>query len=438
MFYFLKNWMNLINTLYIVASEFLSYVFFRDYSSFIDKLTIRLASINILYVKIFQAVASNNSLIDDITNNKLIKFTDNAPWKYDDVNLPLLIEISDKNNLILKQGYEIPINAGMISLVFKAYKKNNMHEAVIIKMKRKNIDAILSEAIDNLLFLVYILSFIPIFNKYQLAEAINKNIDIIRHQTNFLEEIDNMDKIRENCKNLKYVKIPCANRQITQEYADVIVMDYIVGIKINQIKEADCEDFAKTVIKFGLVTTIIHGVTHGDLHSGNILFIKDIADAKYPYKIGVIDFGIVYEVHSKYKGFLFDIFTQLFDKPPRETAENLLNSGMIEPIGALKRLPKEDYDTILDFLEEMLNDIMNNSKKANQIQIYKFISKLKDVLSKKELQCFGIRPSDDFVKFQLVLAMSQGITLSLCKNEFIPLMDKVLNELFHVELLFHL
>jgi predicted unusual protein kinase regulating ubiquinone biosynthesis (AarF/ABC1/UbiB family) len=438
MFYFFKNWMNLINTLYIVASEFLSYVFFRDYPSFIDTLTIRLASINILYVKIFQAVASNNSLIDDITNNKLIKFTDNAPWKYDDVNLPLLIEISDKNNLILKQGYEIPINAGMISLVFKAYKKNNMNEAVIIKMKRKNIDAILSEAIDNLLFLVYILSFIPIFNKYQLAEAINKNIDIIRHQTNFLEEIDNMDKIRENCKNLKYVKIPKANRQITQEYADVIVMDYIVGIKINQIKEADCEDFAKTVIKFGLVTTIIHGVTHGDLHSGNILFIKDIADAKYPYKIGVIDFGIVYEVHSKYKGFLFDIFTQLFDKPPRETAENLLNSGMIEPIGALKRLPKEDYDTILEFLEEMLNDIMNNSKKANQIQIYKFISKLKDVLSKKELQCFGIRPSDDFVKFQLVLAMSQGITLSLCKNDFIPLMDKVLNELFHIELLFHL
>jgi predicted unusual protein kinase regulating ubiquinone biosynthesis (AarF/ABC1/UbiB family) len=435
MFYFLKNWMNLINTLYIFVSEFLSYAFFRDYSSFIDTLTIRLASINILYVKIFQAVASNNSLIDDITNNKLIKFTDNAPWKYDDVNLPLLIEIADKNNLILKQGYEIPINAGMISLVFKAYKKHNMQEAVIIKMKRKNIDAILSEAIDNLLFLVYILSFIPIFNKYQLAEAINKNIDIIRHQTNFLEEIDNMDKIRENCKNLKYVKIPLANRQITQEYSDVIVMDYIVGMKINQIKETDCEDFAKTVIKFGLVTTIIHGVTHGDLHSGNILFIKDVADTKYPYKIGVIDFGIVYEVHSKYKGLLFDIFTQLLDKPPRETAENLLNSDIIEPIGVLKQLPKKDYDNIVDFTEEILNDTIHNSKKANQLQIYKFILKFKEVLSKKELKNLGIKPSDDFIKTQMVLAMSHGVTLSLCKNDFIPIMDKVLNELFHVELL---
>lgn len=429
-----KIWF-VLNTLYIFGSEFLYYYFFNNYSSFIDKLTIRLASLNILYVKIFQAVASNNCLIDETINNKLFKFTDNVPWKYDDVNLPLLIEIANKNNLIFKQGYEIPINAGMISLVFKAYKNNTYNEAVIIKMKRKNIDNILRDAIDNLLFLVYILSFIPIINKYQLAEVINKNIEIIRHQTNFLEEIDNMNKIRENCKNLKYVKIPKPNKEITQQYSDVIVMDYIEGIKINQIKEIDCEQFAKIVIKFGLVTTIVHGLTHGDLHSGNILFIKDEFDIKYPYKIGVIDFGIIYEVHSKYKGVLFDIFTQLFDKTPRETAENILNSGIIEPIEALKQMPKEDYYSILEYLEQIMDDTINVTKKANQIQIYKFISKLKDTLSKKEICKFGIRPSDDFVKTQLVLAMSHGVTLTLCNNDFIPLMDKVLNELFHTELL---
>ena len=434
MFKNIKSIIFLVNALFIFASEMIIYSVFQDYSFFIDRLSMRLASINILYVKIFQAFALNNSLIDDKTNNKLLKFTDNAPWNFSDIDLHQLIEMSDKYNIQLQRGYEVPINSGMISLVFIGYYKNKQ---VIIKMKRKNIQEKLDDAIDNLLFSMYILSFIPIINKYQLAELVNKNIEIIRHQTNFLEEIDNMDKIRENCKNLKYVKIPTANRKVTEEYPNIILMERIEGIKINQIKEEDYEQFAKLVVKFGIVTTILHGVTHGDLHSGNILFIKDYNDSKYSYKIGVIDFGIIYEVSSQHKGLLFDIVTQLFEKTPRESAEKLLNSGMVDPPGILQKIPKEDYNNILSFTSDMINETIHSSKKANQIQIYKFLSKFKEYLSKDELCNIGIRPSDDFVKSQLVLAMSHGVTLTLCKGNFITLMDKVINELFNTKIIFN-
>jgi predicted unusual protein kinase regulating ubiquinone biosynthesis (AarF/ABC1/UbiB family) len=430
----IKSIIFLLNALFIFASEMIIYSVFQDYSFFIDRLSMRLASINILYVKIFQAFALNNSLIDDKTNNKLLKFTDNAPWNFSDIDLHQLIEMSDKYNIQLQRGYEVPINSGMISLVFIGYDKNKQ---VIIKMKRKNIQEKLDDAIDNLLFSMYILSFIPIINKYQLVELVNKNIEIIRRQTNFLEEIDNMDKIRENCKNLKYVKIPTANRKVTEEYPNIILMERIEGIKINQIKEEDYEQFAKLVVKFGIVTTILHGVTHGDLHSGNILFIKDYNDSKYSYKIGVIDFGIIYEVSSQHKGVLFDIVTQLFEKTPRESAEKLLNSGMVDPPGILQKIPKEDYNNILSFTSDMINETIHSSKKANQIQIYKFLSKFKEYLSKAELCDIGIRPSDDFVKSQLVLAMSHGVTLTLCKDNFITLMDKVINELFNTKIIFN-
>ena len=430
----IKSILFLLNALFIFASEMIIYSVFQDYYFFIDRLSMRLASINILYVKIFQAFALNNSLIDDKTNNKLLKFTDNAPWNFSDIDLHQLIEMSDKYNIQLQRGYEVPINSGMISLVFIGYDKNKQ---VIIKMKRKNIQKKLDEAIDNLLFSIYILSFIPIINKYQLSEVVNKNVEIIRHQTNFLEEIDNMDRIRENCKNLKYVKIPIANRQVTEEYPDIILMERIEGIKINQIKEEDYEPFAKLVIKFGIVTTIMHGVTHGDLHSGNILFIKDSKDTKYPHKIGVIDFGIIYNVDIKYKGILFDIFTQLFEQSPRETAEKLLNSGLIDPPGILQKISKDNYNNIISLTEEIISETIHSSKKANQIQIYKFISNLKEYLSKDELANLGIRPSDDFVKSQLVLAMSHGITLTLCKGDYVTIMDKAINELFKTKLLLH-
>jgi predicted unusual protein kinase regulating ubiquinone biosynthesis (AarF/ABC1/UbiB family) len=282
---------------------------------------------------------------------------------------------------------------------------------------------------------MYILSFIPLINKYQLSDVVTKNVEIIRHQTNFLEEVDNMNLIRENCKNLKYIKIPTAYRQVTEEYPDVILMEFIEGMKINQIEESDYEGFSKQVVKFGLVTTIVHGVAHGDLHSGNILFIKNNSDEKCPYKIGVIDFGIIYNVNNQYKNLMFDLFTTMFDTEPRISAEKLLNSGIIEPRGILIQLPKDIYNNILDFTEEVIRETIHESKKANQIQIYKFLSKLKECLSKKELKNLGVRPSDDFVKSQLVLAMAHGVTLTLCKGDFITLMDSCLNELFHTQLL---
>jgi len=431
----IKSTIFLLNAFFIFGSEMMLYSVFRDYSSFIDRLSMRLASINILYVKIFQAFALNNSLIDDKTNNKLLKFTDNAPWDYSDVDLYQLIEMSDKYNIRLPYVYEKPINSGMISLVFVGYEKNDSNKQVIIKMKRKNIQEKLDDAIDNLLFSMYILSFIPIINKYQLSEVVNKNVEIIKHQTNFLEEIDNMDKIRENCKNLKYVKVPIADRKVTEEYPNIILMERIDGFKINQIKEEDYKPFAKLVVKFGLVTTLLHGVTHGDLHGGNILFIKDNNDQKYPHKIGVIDFGIIYDVGSQYKGLLFDVFTQMFDVTPRESAEKILNSEILEPPGILQKIPTEDYNNIVTCLAEILDETINASKKANQLQIYRFVSKFKQYLSKDELANIGIRPSDDFVKSQLALAMAHGVTLTLCKDDYITIMDEVINELFNTKLL---
>ena len=101
----------------------------------------------------------------------------------------------------------------------------------------------------------------------------------------------------------------------------------------------------------------------------------------------------------------------------------------------LQQIPKKDYDNIVKFATEIINETVNNSKKANQVQIYKFLSKLKDYLSKSKIANIGIRPSDNFVKTQMVLAMSHGVTLTLCNDDFMGLADKVINELFHTNMI---
>ena len=129
----LKNVFFLINASWIILSELFLYGVFNDFDSFIDRITHKLAHINILYVKMFQAFALNNCLIDDKTNNKLLKFTDNAPWSQQDLDPDTLIKLEDDYNILFKDGFE-PINSGMISLVFKGYKKKTNE---IVNKKKK-------------------------------------------------------------------------------------------------------------------------------------------------------------------------------------------------------------------------------------------------------------------------------------------------------------
>ena len=428
----IQNIFFLLNASWIILFELFLYGIFKNYDSFIDRLTHKLASINILYVKMFQAFALNNSLIDDKTNNKLLKFTDNAPWSNKDLDYDTLFKLEDECNIVFRDGLE-PINSGMISLVFKGYKKTS--ETVIVKIKRKNIEEKLDDAIEKLLFFIYVLSFLPIVDKYQIPQLVNKNVNIIRQQTNFYTEIQNMAKIKHNCRGLKYIKIPSANADVTKKYPNVIVMDYIDGMPINKVLESDYEIFAKQVLKFGLVTTLIHGVSHGDLHSGNVLFIKDENDEKYKYKVGVLDFGIIYEADPDFKQALLEFASEMMTSPSQELAKKVLNTGLIEPLEIIQNLPKHHYDNIVKIIGDILYETIHKSKEANQLKIYHFLTSFHSYMSRNELLELGIKPSDHFVKTQLALAMSHGVTLTLCKDDYINLTDQVLNEIFHTKFL---
>ena len=430
----LKQLWFLCKVFYIFISEYLYLLFHIDKVKFVDRLSRRLACVNILYVKIFQAIALNNRLIDEKINNTLMKFTDNAPWTQDDIDVDTLNSLKDEYQLVIRDGVYHPINSGMISLVFKATRVSD-DSNVIIKIKRNNIERKLEDAIDNLLFGMYILSFFPLIKKYQLSEVVNKNIDIIKHQVNFNEEVQNLLTMKENCKYLKYVKIPDAFKEVTDKYPNVILMEQIDGVSINQVTKEDYEGFAKQVMKFGFVTTLLHGVTHGDLHGGNILFIKDENDKKHKYKIGVLDFGIIYEIDAQYKGVLFELLTEMFNNSATVTAEKILDSGIIEPLELLKTLPSEHRNNILKFTSEIIQDTIHNSQQANQIQLYKFLTEFKNYISNSEISELGLRPSDNFVKTQLVLAMAHGVTLTLCKDDYMALADKVINELFHTNMI---
>ena len=94
-----------------------------------------------------------------------------------------------------------------------------------------------------------------------------------------------MNRIKKICNRLSYVIIPHVYQEVTEKYDNVIMMDFINGTKIDNVSKDDYYEFAYKLNKFVFITLLIHGVTHGDLHSGNIIFIKvQMIDRGAPFK----------------------------------------------------------------------------------------------------------------------------------------------------------
>ena len=130
---------------------------------------------------------------------------------------------------------------------------------------------------------------------------------------------------------------------------------------------------------------------------------------------------------------LLGLFKKYF--PTEELAKKVLNTGLIEPLEIIQNLPKIHYDNIVKIISDILYETIHKSKEANQLKIYHFLTTFHSYMSRNELLELGIKPSDHFVKTQLALAMSHGVTLTLCKDDYINLTDQVLNEIFHTKFL---
>lgn len=417
---------------FILLVESFFYFMDNNYHSFIQRIAYKLSQVNILYVKLFQAIALNHQYIDESLNHFLLTFTDNSPWSLDDIDYETLIAITNDYNIVLQDGFEKPMNTGMISLVFKGTMNS---DPVVIKIKRRNIEFKLECAIENVVCLLSLLSFIPFIHKYDIESLVTRNIYLIREQLDFYKESRNMVKIKENFSHFKYIKIPKVHYQF--KYSNAIVMEYIEGKSITDVNPEDYEHFAKQILKFGTVSILIHGLSHGDLHAGNILFIKDDKETfdKHKYKLGILDFGIMYSIETKFQEVLYDIMDGLSVVDKSVLAKKIIDSGMfIQPIETIQSLPIKDYENIISMLSNILADVFAiESGNCNQIKFYYFIRDFHKYMS-TFLPQYHVTMSDNVIKTQLALAMTHGVTMKLCKDNWTQLFSQVMIEMFHTDM----
>jgi len=357
-------YLNIFRTFMIILGEYMAYLFHKNAEKAVISIAEQLSQINIIYVKFLQAISASTGIIDNDTKQRLAQYADNVPYKKEDLDFTFLRELQE-NGIYLKSTK--PVNAGLIAVVFKASDKNEKHYA--IKVKRKNIYQTMMNSVREVEWIIGKLMDYEFFRKINLKQHFERNRHILFEQMDFENEVEHIKTFRTNFENVDNIIIPNVYEEYTQKNANIIVMDFIEGMKLNELEPEDKIHFCKAVAKFGIKSMFFDGVYHGDMHQGNIFFIMDEEKEKEEekeekeekeakvYKLGIIDFGIVgkltREDQNKFYEFLQLLYSEEFD----ETAEYIYDN-IIVPEEKKKEIGEETKKELLATISKIMEKSM--------------------------------------------------------------------------------
>jgi predicted unusual protein kinase regulating ubiquinone biosynthesis (AarF/ABC1/UbiB family) len=302
--FFRALWFTVSST-YICATEYLKYAIgWKSRNHAIINVSKRLASINMMYVKIFQAFATNRNIVSPELNDFFSKYTDNVNYTDDEYDIDELKELETRSiecapyqQLRILNDYR-PIKSGLMSLIFKGVIGS---EDVVIKYLRKNINKNFTSSMNNLVVFAKLTRYVPYLRTLNVESLILQNIVCLKDQVDFRKELANIILYYRHWHKYEYVKIPKPYPEFTENInPDTIVMEYVHGMKINDIDPEDNDEFGKVLASFNAKAAFCTSFYHGDLHPGNILFIKNTyglaSESKSVppiHQICILDFGII-------------------------------------------------------------------------------------------------------------------------------------------------
>lgn len=343
----------------------------------------QISKINIFYVKVLQWFTFD--ITDDPQTNKELyaffsSFTNKVPYKDCDINYKSL------ENLIIdvkKDGHEIdidfkPINSGTVALVFKGYLDSR---PIVIKVLRNKIHESIHNVYNQLLVLKNMIKWIKnIFNLSSINDdmfsfLLNYCKNDLSLQTDFLKEATHIEKFKTVYDSCKFIEIPQVYIKYTLTNSDIIVMDYLEGCSLEENTIKENEIYLDIIHKFIISCYFIHNIYHGDLHLGNIIFMKNKKKDKdkenahydYEYKLGIIDFGLMGELnHVLEQNLVYDLLLSYSSNDGNEIMQIILRY--------LETINNKKNDTINDSTKDpeiiKLMKLFSNTESGHPISVY--------------------------------------------------------------------
>jgi predicted unusual protein kinase regulating ubiquinone biosynthesis (AarF/ABC1/UbiB family) len=423
-----KSWF-ITSCLAIYTKHYLIYKLSKktptDYNNMVKKIASSMSQKNIFFTKIFQAFANNNNLVDKELFHYFITYTDNVNYNANEIDyngLYDLINIARKNGDDLSIENDTPIKSGNIALVYNG-KLNGKN--VVIKYRRKYIIEKFKKSIDELELLVNISKKIPHIRDLNINDLFEENREIMTNQLNFLNEVKNINIFYEKFKDVESICIPTVYSYFTDENPCAIIMDKLEGNRIENILHEDKHEYSKILSRFNLKCVFYDAIYHADLHSGNVIFMKEnsTTEPKSILKIGIIDYGIIGTMTREEQNIFFNFFKILVSRDHKELSK-FITESLSEKIDKSKPDISEGYRNILiNQISTICSKVLENDKKFfGGEEIYE----INKILKTQNLQF-----SKFFCRVELAIAISENVCNSLATNSsYIEQMMIAFNDIF--------
>lgn len=248
---------------WVLFSETCRYAWTWDYGDFVKSTSTRLMQENLVYTKVFQALVAKYAPCDS---------GHNIPFPADEA-IPLSME---------GLTWRTVIGSGMVAVVYSGQADG---QPVVIKVKRKNIRAILLNGLQEIKETLTLLDYIPFLKKFCLMEIHAEVTEMMLDQLDFEQEVRHQKRFSGMFSYNKAIVVPVVYDKWCT--ADQIVMERLDGMPFDEVtnREAHAELFSQVIVK----CAIIDGFIHSDMHLGNTIFMRD-------GRIGIIDYGLMLQL----------------------------------------------------------------------------------------------------------------------------------------------
>lgn len=265
-------------------------------------------------------------------------------------------------------------------------------------------------AINDFSYLIAILNLFPQFKHLYLNDILSEQTKMMLSQVNFHTEVQNISKMYNNFQktNTRIIKIPKVYKEFTDEFEKVIVMERIIGKKLEELSN-DVKDEYCTILAKGLIKTVfLDGFYHCDMHPGNVLFIENatLSETNPKFQVGVLDFGIMSDIATHEQNISFELFRQVLKRDPNELARIFIEE-YIEPCNVTNSI-----------VSVVCIDNTTRSKIHDDLS-----SVFNEILKDKTLTCFTAKDlcqlNYTLLKYKMKISKSLTnfeISLSVCDN----------------------
>lgn len=349
------------------------------------------------FVKLGQVLSTRPDILPPDYIAELAKLQDKVPpVSWEKIEAVLRKEIPQPLGDIFDEINTQPLASASLAQVHRA--KLRTRERVVLKVQRPNILRTLRTDLEIIHDVArYFQNHTPLGQVYNLVEISEDFADTLNSELDYESEGRNADRFRESFKDNEGVHIPWVYWDYTTKR--VLVLEYIEGIKIDQVKAIDAAGHDREKIATNAAHMIIQevlqdGFFHADPHPGNFIVMEGDV-------IGAMDFGMVGFLSRADRVNLIRLYNVAVQMNAKGATEELIHIGAAPPDVDRQMLTRD--------LERLLQRYTGLQLK--QMRLQEVVDDIMPVVFEHRLKL----PSN-FWLLAKTLAMMEGIGLSLAPD----------------------